>query len=253
MARPHVEFVSQERLPWHDQSIPGSDATIRYRTLSADEETGAFTRLATPPSDEPIEELRGPTTQELFVLDGELTVGPYELGEYEYLRLPGGQPHGPISGTGDCRFLWTSDSALDGTANHDGPRFWAAEETEPTHVDPAEMEWERADLPGPEAGLFLKHLYEDDVSGAATTFVKADWDDPRQKHHDCAEEVYTVDGEIRLGGRGVLGAGDYIWRPPYVLHGAPERVESAPFVGFIRCDGPQAYHYMTEDGAPLNY
>lgn len=252
MARSHIEFVNQERLKWQSRPIPSGDVPIHFRTFSVDYETGAFTRLGRPPTEETAT-LRAPTTQELFVLEGRLTVGKYELGQYEYLRLPGGESHGPVSGTESCRFLWTSDSALDESGEHDGPRFWEAEESNPTHIDPSTMDWERADLPGPEPGLFLKPFYEDPESGATTTFVKADWDDPRQKHHDCAEEVYVVDGAIRLGERGVLQAGDYVWRPPYIRHGGPERVESAPFLGLIRCDGPQTYHYMSAEGVPLNY
>jgi len=249
MARPHIEFVNQERLAWQPES--GEDAPLRFKTLSADEETDAFTRLAELPTDAAVE-LRSSTTQELFVLEGKLTVDGYDLGKHEYLRLPGGRTFGPVTGTEGCRFLWTGDGTP-GAASGDGSRFWAAEEQSPHHVDPSTMAWERADLPGPEAGLFLKTLYEDPETGAATTFVKADWDDPRQKHHDCAEEVYVLGGKIRLGERGVLGPGDYVWRPPYVRHGAPERVEEAPFLGFIRCDGPQAYHYTSADGVPLNY
>jgi len=84
MARPHIGFVKQKQLAWHDQSIPGSDATVHYRTLSADDEIGAFTRLASPPTDEPVEELQSPMTQELFILEGELSVGLYDLGRHEY-------------------------------------------------------------------------------------------------------------------------------------------------------------------------
>jgi quercetin dioxygenase-like cupin family protein len=251
MARPHIEFVNQDRLEWQTRSAPGDDVPIRFRTLSVDDGTGAFTRVGRPPA-EGVATLQAPTTQELFVLEGRLTVGEYELGPREYRRLPGGHTH-PVSGTESCRMLWTSDGTRDGTDEDDGPRFWAAEESGPTHVDPATMDWERADLPGTEPGLFLKRLYEDPDSGATTTLVKADWDDPRQKHHDCAEEVYGLDGAIRLGERGVLRAGDYVWRPPYVRHGGPERVESAPFLAVIRCDGPQDYHYMSADGVPLNY
>lgn len=248
MARPHIEFVNQERLAW--QSEPDGNAPTRYKTLSANEETGAFTRLAELPADATME-VQSPTTQELFVLEGGLTVDRYDLGEHEYLRLPGGNAYDLVPNSDGCRFLWTDD----GSGIDDGSGFWAAEEQSPHHVDPSTMEWELADLPGSESGLYLKRLYEDPETGAATTLAKAgtEWDDPRQKHHDCAEEIYILGGGIRLGKRGVLRTGDYLWRPPYVRHGGPERVEEPPFLGFVRCDGPQPYHYMTADGVPLNY
>lgn len=252
MARNHIEFVQDGELDWQESDLAAQSPPIRFKTLSIDDETGAFTRLVELSKGWESAKLTAPTTQEFFLLEGKLEIEEHVLDEYGYLRLPG-ETRGSIVARKPCRFLWMVDSGLEGPINNDKRRFWKGDENEITYVDTSKLEWQRADLPGPEPGLFLKQLYQDEESGATTTFVKADWNDPRQKHHDCAEEVYAISGEIQLGERGVIKGGDYIWRPPWIRHGGPEKVVSAPFVALIRCDGPQAYHYMSAEGAPLNY
>jgi hypothetical protein len=256
MGRGHIEFISQSDLKWEKTELSREIPRVKSKTLSLDPETGAFTRLVELPSgyqsDGPIP---CPTPQELYGIDGSATVGEQDISEDVYLRLPDDGGVGPLESEDGCRILWMSDAGLDAGGDHDGQRFWRLGETEPTRIDTTLMEWEASPIPGPEPGLFLKTLYMDEESGAATMLAKADnWTEPRQEHHDCVETAYTLDGAMRLGERGRIAAGDYFWRPPWIRHGPMKSVgDEDHFVALMRVDGPLVNHYTSADGAPVNY
>jgi quercetin dioxygenase-like cupin family protein len=256
MGRDHVEFVSQSELDWTEEPIAETLPPMHLKTLSIDEETGAFTRLVElPPGYESEEPVPTPTPQELYTLDGTATVGDHELAPHVYLRLPDDGAAGRLRSESGCRFLWMSDAGLDADGDDDGQRFWPLGETAPKRLDATEMEWQASPIPGPEPGLFLKTLHMHEESGAATMLARAeDWTEPRQEHHDCVETAYTLAGAMKLGRRGTMNPGDYFWRPPWIRHGPMESVgDDGEFVALMRVDGPLVNHYTSGEGAPVNY
>jgi len=253
MSRAHVELLEDDELAWRDQRLDNRLPPIRNKLLSVDEGTGAFTRLVALPDGWTADDVTFPTPQELFVLEGRLTVDGHRLEAESYLRIPGDVPVDSITVEEPARLLWTSDSALDGSGDHDGHRFWRAPEAAFTHVDAGELAWEETGKEGPEAGLFVKYLWADDRTGAVTFLARADeWTEPRQEHHDCVETCYTIAGGMHLGERGTMTAGDYFWRPPWVRHGPMEPTDDG-FYAFLRVDGPLVNHYTSVEGVPLNY
>jgi len=139
MSRSHVEFVTNEELDWREEQLSSQFPPVRNKPLSVDDETGAFTRIVALPEGWEAGSVTVPTTQELYVLEGHLTVDGHDIPAESYLRVPADVPVDSVAVTDDARVLWTSDSALDGPGDHDGHRFWQAPESEFTHVDPEEQ------------------------------------------------------------------------------------------------------------------
>jgi len=252
MSREHVEFISEGEIDWQEENLTDDLPPIRNKLLSVDAETGAFTRVVALHDTWRAQSVRFPTTQELYVLDGQMTVDGLTLTPQSYVRIPAPVSVDSMSVDEQCRILWTSDSALDGNGDHEGHRFWKASESELTHVDAAALEWTPTAKEGPRQGLYTKYLHVDDQTGATTFLAKADgWTEPRQEHHDCVETSYTLDGGMRLGERGTMREGDYFWRPPWIRHGPMEPLDG--FEAFMRVDRTLENHYTSVDGAPLNY
>ncbi|WP_247730354.1 DUF4437 domain-containing protein [Halovivax limisalsi] len=250
--REHIEYARNEEYPWQEESLSGELPAFRNKVLSIDERTGAFTREVVLPQGWATESVTFPTVQELFVIEGNLTVEGYELDETSYLRVPDEMPVS-MAAQSETRLLWTSDSALDGDGDHDGHRYWHAPEDEITHVDPKEMEWEITPKEGPGDGLESIWLWHDEVSGATTFLCKAEvWMEERQVHHDVAESCYILEGGVELEGRGMMEEGDYFWRPAWIHHG-PIKPHDNGFYGFLRVDANLVNYYTSPEGVPLNY
>jgi len=253
MSRHHVEFVTEAELEWYEEELSDQLPTLRNKVLSTDNETGAFTRLVALPAGWSARSVTFPTTQELYVLEGELTVDGHELAEASYLRVPEDVFVESIVVDDASRVLWTSDSALDGPGDHDGHRFWKATESDLTTIDATEVEWTETAKEGPEEGLLVKKLWADEETGAVTFLAKADeWTERRQEHHDCVETCYTIAGGMELGRRGTMTAGDYFWRPQWVRHG-PMTPTDKGFQAFMRVDRSLVNHYTSAEGVPINY
>ncbi len=83
------------------------------------------------------------------------------------------------------------------------------------------MPWSQSHIPGPAEGLLHKPVRMDKHTGEMTVItgtVRA-YDYPMLEFHDCVEEIYLVEGDIWLGNSGLMSAGSYLWRPPFITHG----------------------------------
>lgn len=253
MSREHVEFVTDAELEWRREELTDQLPPFRNKLLSIDDETGAFTRIVELDGDWSASSVTFPALQELYVLEGHLTVDGHELATDSYLRIPEDLTVESMAADETTRVFWTSDCALDAPGDHDGHRFWQAPESELTVVDATEMEWQGSQKEGPEAGLLVKHLWTDDETEAVTFLVKAsEWVESRQEHHDCVETSYTLSGGMKMGERGTMTEGDYFWRPPWVRHGPMEPIDEG-FLALLRIDRNLINHYTSVDGVPLNY
>lgn len=243
MARPHIECIHESALPWERHRLP-SGRTVEVKTLSRDPQSGNHTSLIRLPAGW-VQDLRKahPAPEEMFVLSGRLRVGDTILGPYEYLRVGPGILHGPEEALEETLAIWIVEGAYGSVQGRD-----AGGEFDLVHVDATQMQWRPTWVPGPRPGLHIKLLYMDPQTGAYTRLIRAEsgWREDRLEHHDCAEEAYTLEGEMYLGNTGrSWGPGSYFWRPAGIKHGPMDTQPGALF--FLRTDGPLVNHYTMPD------
>ena len=251
MARPHIEFIQQQDLEWETVAMTPGMPAVQRKMLSEDDNDGGFTALVQmDESWQTAQPLVVEPAQEFFVLTGSLQIqtimNPFDLKEGGYLRLEGGVEFNLKAGQ-PCELLWMADSRLSPvTAKSDSAGS-------ATFVDSSALAWETPWVKGPDPGLRIKLLWLDEETGAYSRLImaKPDWQERRQEHHDCIEEVYVISGDMTMGKDGEMTAGGYIWRPARIKHG-PMHTRGGG-VMFIRTDGPLVNYYTSVDGTKLNY
>jgi hypothetical protein len=210
--------------------------------LSVDPASDAMTALLTLAPGFRREAGSLPVASDVFVLSGSLTVGEHGRGFGHYEHAPAGTPQRAWSSPDGCRLLLL----VKGRADFATGRAGDAEPPGVIRLDSERSPWRAGRIPGPPPGLFSKTLRHDDATGERV-FLSAcvrRYDYPLSEYHDCAEESLRIAGDMRLGTTGLLTAGSYYWRPPYVTHG-PFYSRSGS-LAFMTVDGPLVNHYVDD-------
>lgn len=225
MARPHVEILrSGDAAPG---TVPGSGwpAGAVARVLSADPATGACSLLVTLPPGWARPVAHHPATAvDLYVVEGALELGGTPRGSGFHGWWPTGAAQGAwAAGPEGCTlFLGARDGAPDLVPGS------AAAAAEAVEQDTTAMLWEVApegppdeQISGLPPGIVMKTLRWVEETGEVLALCATvpRWDYPRLEFHECVEEAYMLRGSIWMGTSGLMAAGDYFWRPPYVTHG----------------------------------
>jgi hypothetical protein len=90
MARPWIEFVQSQRLPWQPDDLGGARAGVEVKLLSRDDSSGGCSLLVRYPAGFHTAGAALAVDDELFVLDGELVIGVQQLRAYAHAHLPVG-------------------------------------------------------------------------------------------------------------------------------------------------------------------
>jgi quercetin dioxygenase-like cupin family protein len=259
VARPHIEFVQTQTLPWktlgEGASRPGADA----KALSYDPDTQACTAILRYP---PGWRMNRPhfleCDDEFLVLEGELSVGAVTYGPGDYAYLPAGMPR-PDMASADGATVLTF---------YEGPHRSLFAPAPDGLYDPArliariatrEMPWGAPSDPVVAAtanACGRKLLREDPATGERTWMLKMGPDDPsrmttgRTETHPVVEETFLLDGEISMPW-GVLKRGAYFWRPPGIEHG-PVGTRTG-FVGIFRCKGGPLSTVWSDRQLPIDW
>lgn len=241
MGRRHLEILQSEDVDW--QQLPASDWPVgaRIKVLSRDDETGALTGLLALPAGY----RRGPgmigVGSEFLVLKGTLTIGAevHAPGYYEY--MPAGAAQDEWAADDECELLLMAKGQPDFTPGRDG-------ETPDGRIaiDTERVPWKRGRVPGPPPGLFSKVLRHDPATGERVFLCGCvrRYVYPLIEYHDCAEEAYHIAGDMRMGTSGLMRAGSYFWRPPYVSHGPFYSREG--MMALLTVDGPLINHFVDD-------
>jgi Domain of unknown function (DUF4437) len=208
MGRPHIEFIQASdvaltALGW------GPFEGIQARILSEDEETLAFTALATLPAGRHIDLNGGARPIELFGLSGEGTLAGQPFGEGSYAYVPSGAANADLDSTSDSLLLlMVEDERNDGGG-------------EVNVIDTNGQRLADHGVEGVPPGLVIKLLRVDQERGDWTWIAACSpgWQEDRAEIHPTVEEALMLRGDILLGERGEMSAGSYFWRPPMVRHG----------------------------------
>lgn len=226
MARPHIDFLQSQALPWRHGLYGGGRPDVETKILSFDKENGDSSLLVRYPTGwsqaEPGHLL---ADEELFVLDGALEINGIAYTKHCYAHLPAGYLRRTASSEGGTVLL-TFFSAEPRMAAGEAPNGLYDESRLVEYVSTFESELSSdfTVLGAPAAPelassafiLFREDPYDHDQTWLLCT-------KPLSKLgiievHPVVEELYQVSGE-KASGRGLMGPGGYFWRPPGIAHG----------------------------------
>ncbi|HXN21751.1 MAG TPA: cupin domain-containing protein [Candidatus Dormibacteraeota bacterium] len=164
-----VDVSSLDLLPWQDVDFSGTAKGMKTKILSRDEKRGAVTLLTYAPM-RYVDQERGYHTadEDIFVLEGDLTIGDQKLLKYSYTFVPAGMVHGPVSSRGGALFLEWFNQKPDFVKSNDnapGARAYAAVRDWNYYKAPWTIDFPpfRKDLPA--LGARLKLLRRDPDTG----------------------------------------------------------------------------------------
>ena len=225
MPRPHLEFIQTQTVPWTSLGADSPRPGARLKTLSTDPESKACTTIISYPRGWSAAEPQYLTSdEELYVLDGSMSVNSTHCHAGDYAYLPAGYPRtemGSSSGGAVLTFFKGAPDVVAGDApqgTYDATRLIE-------RLRSTEMEWQSATesrVAG--SGVGLKVLRLDPDNGERTWILKVDLEGSRPfeingvERHPCVEETFLLEGDMSMP-MGAMHTGAYFWRPPNIDHG----------------------------------
>ncbi len=236
MARPHIEFVQAQALPWEACSFRDG---VAMKRLSADPVTGAVSAILRYPAGWSAPAGRLAVDEEFFVLGGAVEHGGTQYDPDCYGYWPRGFARQAVSVPAGATVL-TFLSGAPGPG--DASMFDPARLTE--RIDIRQGDW-KADLAAMGLEVMAAHarirrLRSDPVSGEITyvTAAMPYFQESQPERHPVIQEIFVLAGDI-AGPQGIMRAGAYIWRPENVTHGPYGSTTGAVFF-FRSHGGPQS-------------
>ncbi|HWU04171.1 MAG TPA: DUF4437 domain-containing protein [Novosphingobium sp.] len=227
MARAHIEFVQTQWIDW--QPLPDGSAAKR---LNGDEETGAETLiLRYPPG---FAQDRAELAEEIFVLEGALTLDGQAMGRHAYAFVPHGAGLGARASGAGATVLVFRHGRDDVNS--------AASIAEAMVIDTPAMEWDTSTY-DPKLGhlRLARKVLRLGPNDSGRTFLLTGLPHgvPHETHlrpemHDHAEEMFMLSGSM-WAPEGLMRAGAYFYRPPGIIHGP--HVSEEGFLQIMRSPG----------------
>jgi hypothetical protein len=224
MARPHVEYLQSQSLPWQPSPWPHL-AGCHTKVLSRDPVSGAVSLLVRFPAGwQSIAAGSLSTSEEVFVLEGSLDFNGRRWGQDCYAWFPSGFDHASRAAPEGAVALVFYDAEPGWTLDHgtkpDGPAQTAI------FADAYEMSWESV-TQRPTPGIWgpNQKVLRGGAEAESLTMLVAfpahmhpdQWVGP-QELHACSEELFLLSGDC-LTNVGQMFPGAYFWRPPGIAHG----------------------------------
>ncbi|NKC29815.1 cupin domain-containing protein [Falsiroseomonas selenitidurans] len=237
MARPHIEWIQAQALPWQDDAIadrPGAAAKI----LSQDAASGAVSCLLRYPPGHARPAGTLAADEEIWVLEGGLEIDGQAYRQHSYAHLPAGMPRSGLSSEGGAVVL-----SFFSAAPEPGPEGFD-ERRLVRHLSATDNVWDgdfaAMGLESMAATARMRTLRQDPVSGEVTylTCTMPFRQGARSERHPVVQEFFLLSGEL-AGDFGVMQAGAYCWRPPMIKH-APYGSWTGTVLLFRSQGGPQS-------------
>lgn len=215
MARPQIEFIQSQSLPWTPDTRFSLGDGVDIKLLSEDDETGAVSLLARYPAGWSAPAGAKGADEEFLVLHGDLSVEDAHYGHLAYAHWPRGYPTGVRrSETGAVALTFFSgDPREPAPQDFDRARLVA-------RVDTYETPYTGNFHPDFPPGAGRKVMFTDPQTRETSWILgtlPVRWAE-RAELHDDVEEMYLLSGETH-GDRGVMRPGAYFWRPGNIVHG----------------------------------
>ena len=248
MARPWIEYVQSQNLPWVAGDLWSVRPGIEAKTLSLDDDNGAASLLIKyPPGWRLDQDGALSVDEEFLVLEGELSIGQQTYRDKSYAHLPAGYGRGPMTSASGAIVL----TFISGRPSP----------TQPAPYDRARLVENLDAFAVPYTGNFhpefppgagRKTLYEDPITHDQSWILGTmpmRWAQ-RAEVHPVVEEMYLLSGESH-GNRGVMRPGAYFWRPPQIPHG-PYGTLTGNLYFFRTKGGPLSTQYV-DGGRPFRW
>jgi len=220
MARPHIEFIQAQALPWERGAAGPARADCEARILSRDDTTGAMSaQLRYPAGWARTAPEALAVDEELFVLDGMVEIGTQTYRRHDYAFLPASYPRPAArSAAGAVVLTFLTGPAIVGAAGPLDRRRLV--EHKATEAGP----WVGAeDVGNPglhNSGVRNQWLRRDPDTGEESYLLAMlPWVEERTESHPVVQEMFLLAGEISGGKIGVMQPGGYFWRPENKVHG----------------------------------
>jgi hypothetical protein len=249
MARPHIEFIQVQALPWQRGLYGGARDDVETKILSIDDETGASTAIVRYPAGwRRDDEEYLCADEEMFLLAGDLQINDVEYRTFGYAYLPAGHVRRrAASQNGAVALTFFEGEPRQGV----GGENFRADGGLVEHIDTNLQEWKlHTSDPKVPTGLLTKTQRIDPDSQDRTWLnarqpggVADGYMGPRE-YHPVVEEMFVLSGDLYLE-RGVMRAGGYFWRPPDIHHG-PFGTRCGMFM-LGRSKGGPLVNYWTEE------
>ena len=218
MARPHIEFIQSQALPWREDHWNGRFDGAAVKVLSEDDVTGAASTLVRYPagwSRNGAEYLNA--DEELLVLDGAMEINGVRYTELCYAHLPAGHTRRSASSENGCVAITFVSESPETTAGQgpddDEERLVEKVDTLGSKVDTSlrELGVDVDDGDGMLDGFkaFSRILYREDPHTHDQTWMLSApplWRNDVIEIHPVVEEMYLVTGDL-AGDTGLMKAG----------------------------------------------
>jgi hypothetical protein len=218
MARPRIEFVQSQHLPWEAGPLAAFRPGAEARVLSRDPETGACSLVVRYPAgwQQPAGQALA-VDEEFLILDGRLEDDGTTYGPFGFAHLPAGHVRGALAAPeGAVAVLFLSAAPR--------PAVAAAPAPDPARtvlgLDALRLPYTGNFHPEFPPGAGRRMLYEDPETRDQTWLLGTlglRWAE-RAERHPVVEEMFLIAGEVH-GNLGVMRPGAYFWRPPGIPHG----------------------------------
>lgn len=218
MARPHIEFIHEQVLPWSEGLPGGGRPGVQVRTLSMDDETGSLTAVIRyPPGWSRAEAEHLLADEEFVVLRGSLEVNGVVYDELAYGFFPAAhvrQRASSPSGALVLTFFEGEPRAVAGEPSQPGRRDRLIE-----RIRALDGDWGGNFHPLFPPGAGRKWLRREPEEGETWILGTMPLRSARRpEKHPVIEEMFLLSGEV-VSPLGVMHAGAYFWRPAEIWHG----------------------------------
>jgi quercetin dioxygenase-like cupin family protein len=204
LASPWI-LVRADEIDWRRDGL-GLETRPLYREAAEGRATGLVRLMPGARHRRP----RLAAIQELYVLQGDLTVEHERLGAGDYCAASGATVHGEAVSEGGCVFVLVT-SERGGTLAHPAA---PASRAGVTLVRASEGAWQA----GAVAGVWTRQLSHDPTQGRITAHVRMAPGARLPAHrHLTAEQLYLLAGDAHIDGE-TLAPGDYYWTAAGTSH-----------------------------------
>jgi len=216
VSRAWIEFIQSQLPPWRLGYLANVRPGVECKILSVDDETGACSLLVRYPAGWSAAGGALTAADELFVLEGGLTIGERTYADHAFAHFPPGFVTGDWSsprGAVVVEFFSAHPSRANAPIPYDERQLVV-------HLDALAVEYTGNFHPQFPPGAGRKILYQDPQTLDTTWLLGTmplRWA-LRAEVHPTVEEMYLIAGEVH-GNRGVMRPGAYFWRPAAKPHG----------------------------------
>lgn len=184
---------------------------LEVRRLYLDAIEGRVTSLVRMPPGARYPGHRHASTEELYLLSGDLTVEGERLGAGDYCAAASGTIHSETASSDGCTFLLVTSERDEVLSDRAVPGVLAAGLT---FIRAVEGHWR----PGVVSGVEMRRLYSDQLRGTTTALVRVAAGTGLPAHrHVTAEQLFMLSGDAHIGGE-TLHVGDYYQAPAGTSH-----------------------------------